>query len=107
MFRISDLRHKDIVNVIDGKKLGPVKDIEVDLNEGKIMALILPGPNRMFHFLGRNEDIILDWSKIKKIGLDVVLVELNHFAKPKGKETKEEKGEMVEEIEYTQNWEIS
>ena len=104
MFRISDLRHKDIVNVIDGKKLGPVKDIEVDLNEGKIMALILPATNRTFRLWSRNEDIILEWTKIKKIGLDVVLVELNHFAQPKNKEEKEN---LADEIEDTQNWEIN
>ena len=100
MFRISDLRHKDIINVIDGKKIGPVKDIEVDLQEGKIMALILPSANRVFKLFGRNEDIILEWQKIKKIGLDVVLVELNNFAKPK------HKGEGPKDEENTQNWDL-
>ena len=52
MLRVSDLRHKDVVNNIDGKRLGFIKDIELDLNEGRIKSIILPGENKMFSFLG-------------------------------------------------------
>lgn len=89
MFRISDLRHKDVVNNIDGKRLGYIKDVELDLNEGKIRAIILPGENKMFSLFGRNEDIVVDWQQVKKIGVDVILVELPGFTAPASKEEKE------------------
>ncbi len=82
MIRISDLRHKDIVNRLDGKRLGFIKDIELDLTEGKIKAIVLPGESRMFSFLGRIDDIVVDWQQVQKIGVDVILVDLPGFATP-------------------------
>ena len=86
MFRISDLRHKDIINSNDGKRLGFIKDFEMDIVEGRITAIILPGENRMFSFFGKGDDLVVGWEQVKKIGVDVVLVDLPTFANPKQKE---------------------
>lgn len=77
MFRVSDLRHKDIINIIDGKRIGYIKDIELDLDDGTIKNIILPGQNRIFSLFGKNDDLVIDWRQIKKIGADVILVEIN------------------------------
>ena len=82
MFKISDLRSKDIVNTLDGKKLGIIKDIELDLVDGRIKAIILPGPGKILKFFGRSDDVVVPWKKKKKIGRDVVLVELIDFHGP-------------------------
>ena len=79
MFKISDLRSKDIINTMDGKKLGAIKDIELDLAEGRIQSIILPGPGKFFRLFGRSDDVVVSWEQIKKIGRDVVLVELDDF----------------------------
>ncbi|MDN5346826.1 MAG: hypothetical protein PWP65_390 [Clostridia bacterium] len=85
--RISDLRVREVINVIDGRRLGPIKDIELDVEEGKIQALILPGMNgRFLGLFGRNEDAIIPWEKVVKVGVDVILVEAYSFATPHRKD---------------------
>jgi len=85
MVKISDLRMREIVNIIDGRRLGTIKDIEIDMDEGRITAFILPGEGggKFLGFLGREEEIIVPWEKIKKIGMDVILVEVPTFAEPR------------------------
>lgn len=75
MFKISDLRNKDIVNLADGRKLGPVRDIEVDMEQGRVTAIVMPGGSKFFGIFVKNEENIIPWQKIKKIGVDVVLVD--------------------------------
>ena len=41
--KISELEERQIINIADGKCLGSMKDIEVDLEEGRIRAIVLPG----------------------------------------------------------------
>mgnify|MGYP003448838651 CR=1 FL=1 len=74
MIKISDFQIKDIVNTLDGKRLGNVEDIEIDLNTGKIKSITVAS-SKMLAFLNKDEDIVIPWNKIKMIGEDVVLVE--------------------------------
>ncbi len=36
MVRISEFQLKDVVNISDGRKLGNISDIEINLNTGRI-----------------------------------------------------------------------
>ena len=80
MLRVSDLRNKDIVNCVDGRRLGYIRDVDMDLNLGIIKAIIVPGEMRLFSLFTRNDDLIIPWDCIKKIGIDVILVELERIA---------------------------
>ncbi|MCI5929406.1 MAG: YlmC/YmxH family sporulation protein [Pseudoflavonifractor capillosus] len=73
--RIADLRCKEIINVTDGSRFGYVGDVEVDLDTGRICALVVPGRLRLFGLLGREEDRIFPWESVRRFGEDIILVE--------------------------------
>ncbi|TCZ72335.1 YlmC/YmxH family sporulation protein [Paenibacillus albiflavus] len=75
--KISDFQTKDVINIIDGKKLGQVSDLELDLRLGRIDAIIVPTQGKFFGLFGSSADVIIPWKNIVKIGLDVVLVKLD------------------------------
>jgi YlmC/YmxH family sporulation protein len=77
--RSSDLRTREVVNIIDGKRLGAVHDLEVDLATGRITAIVVPGEGRLFGIFGREEDYVIPWERIRKIGSDVILVDVPGF----------------------------
>ena len=80
MLKTSDLKLKEVINVVDGKRLGNITDIEIDVETGRLTAIVVPGLGKFFGFFGRNEDVVIPWDKINKIGMDVVLVEAGNFA---------------------------
>jgi YlmC/YmxH family sporulation protein len=79
LLRVSDLRHKDIINCVDGRRLGFIRDVDMDLNRGIIKAIVVPAEMRLFSLFTRNDDLIIPWDNIKKIGIDVILVELERI----------------------------
>jgi YlmC/YmxH family sporulation protein len=74
VLKTSELRVKDIINVLDGKRLGFVGDLELDLEQGRVQALVIPGHARWFGLFGRDSDRVIPWSHVQKIGEDVILV---------------------------------
>ncbi|OON98426.1 MAG: photosystem reaction center protein H [Epulopiscium sp. Nele67-Bin004] len=74
--RISDMKHKEIINILDGSRLGYICDVEIDWTEGKVKTLIVPGPGKIMGMFGRELEYIIPWDNIKKIGEDTILVEL-------------------------------
>lgn len=77
MIRASDLSMREVINTTDGRRLGNIVDVELDLNTGKVLAIVVPGQARVFGIFGRSDDYIIPWENIKKIGEDVILVELS------------------------------
>lgn len=72
--RIVDLRCKEVINLCDGARLGYIGDVEVDVVCGRVVAVVVPGRCRLFGLLGREEDYVIPWEAIEKIGDDIVLV---------------------------------
>ena len=79
MVKISEFQIKDVVNVSDGKRLGNIGDIEINLTTGKIDAVVITGAGKVLGFFGREEDIVIPWKNIIKIGQDVILVRYKGF----------------------------
>lgn len=74
--RICELREKEVINICDGEKLGNVCDIEFEERTGKIIALIIPGPCKILGIIGRDQEYIIPYECVQRIGADVVLVEI-------------------------------
>ena len=70
----NDLKNKEVINVVDGRKLGHIVDIVFDNLNGHISGVVVPGDKKLFR---KCEDVFVPLAKIKKIGNDVILVILN------------------------------
>ena len=69
--RLSDLQHKEIVNIVDGKRVGIIIDVIVD-EKGFINTLVLE--DRRGRKFSREEYNIM-WNQIVKIGDDIILID--------------------------------
>lgn len=70
----SELRCKEVVNISDGRRLGRPVDI-VFTSRARVVGIVTPAPRKgMFR---REEDILIPWHAIAKIGDDVILVKLD------------------------------
>lgn len=74
--RFTQLQCKEVICVTDGRRLGFISDVLVEVPEGQICAIIVPGPCRLFGLLGRQEDFRIPWGCIRRIGPDIVLVDI-------------------------------
>lgn len=79
MIKTSELKKKEVISV-NGERLGLIKDIELDLNKGRIKAVVVPGEKKLFGVLSDRNDLVINWNQIQKIGEDVILVNLDEFA---------------------------
>ena len=75
--KVLDFKHKEVVNIVDGKRLGFVQDVTADLESGVITSIIVPGNSKLLNLFAGNNDIVIPWQDIKCIGEDIILVEIN------------------------------
>ncbi len=76
MSLFSEMRYKEVIDLHTGRRLGYVCDAEIDEKDGRILSLIVPGAGRMGGLLGREEDYVLPWDSISRLGNDIILVDL-------------------------------
>lgn len=82
--KLSDLRRKEVVNINDGKSLGYICDAEIDLCDGRIISIMLPGRFCLSSIFSDDNNICIKWCSICKIGEDVILVKLDPCMCQKG-----------------------
>jgi len=73
--RFSEFRDREVICIRTGQRLGFVCDVEFQSPEGRVTALIVPGRARYLGLFGREEDYILPWECITRVGEDVILIE--------------------------------
>ena len=74
--RLTQLQCKEVICVNDGTRLGFICDVVVEVPQGEICAIVVPGPCRFFGLVGRADDYVIPWCKICRIGPDIVLVDI-------------------------------
>ncbi len=72
--RLSDLQSKKIINIKDGKEIGSIIDINVNL-DGTINSLVIEKYKFILSYFN-NKEITITWKQIEKIGEDVILVNI-------------------------------
>ena len=70
---LCELKNKEVVNICDGCRLGFVSDVEIDLDCGRVVSIIVPPEGKLFSFTKCSPLRVL-WCDIEKIGADIILV---------------------------------
>lgn len=70
---MSDMQNKDIINQTTGANLGKI--IDLDVNENGTINYLIVGSLKMIKKISSSEYKV-NYSSIKKIGTDVILVEI-------------------------------
>ncbi|CCQ95837.1 conserved hypothetical protein [[Clostridium] ultunense Esp] len=77
MINLSEMREKEVINIRDGAKIGLIYDFEIDLENGRVIGVIIPGPGKILGVFGKNKDMVIDWKNIVRIGTDAILVDID------------------------------
>ena len=73
--KFTDLQCKEVICIANGQRLGFVSDVLVEVPEGKVCAIVVPGPCRFGGMAGRSDDFLIPWNCIQRIGPDIILVD--------------------------------
>lgn len=79
--RMSELAGKEIINLLTGERLGLVgeADLVVDEASGRIAEIVMPGRRGLW---GNRAPCVIPWTAVRRIGPEVVIVELEPQAPP-------------------------
>ena len=77
-----ELRCKEVVNVVDGRRLGHIVDVIFNLENGCLQGIVVPGERNFWNVLKSGMELFIPLSQIVKVGEDAVLVELFANANP-------------------------
>lgn len=71
---LSELKEKEVVNIANGKILGFISDIEIDICTGQVTKIFLPPQGKYFSLFSSKELVCIPWDCVEKIGSDIILV---------------------------------
>lgn len=73
-----ELRKKEVVNIFDGKQLGRIIDLTIDVSCARVTGIVVPNSRCGINVFKSNTDLYIPYNRICKIGTDVILVDLNY-----------------------------
>jgi len=71
-----ELRCKEVVNVVDGRRLGHVVDVVFNLETGCFLGVVVPGEKSFWNVFKSGAELFISLQQIVKVGEDALLVEL-------------------------------
>ena len=74
--KFTELSCKEVICLCDGRRLGFVSDVRVEVPEGRISAIIVPGKGKLFGLIGSRSDYVIPWGCIRRIGPDIILADV-------------------------------
>ena len=79
---IGDLKKLEVINLCDGGRMGYICDVEFDLYQGCICAILLPKKTEIGELFRKDCRRFhrIPWCKIERIGEDTILV---HYSEVK------------------------
>lgn len=76
--RYSDLRHKEVVSMCDGRFLGYISDLGLEDYELRIIVIFVKQPptgiHKYFPWMFQEPEIAIPVKRIEQIGKDVIMV---------------------------------
>ena len=73
--KFTELQCKEVICLSNGQRLGFVSDVLVEVPDGRITAILVPGPCQLLGLANRKDDYVIPWDCIRRIGPDIVLVD--------------------------------
>ena len=85
--RLSALTGKNVVNIYDGVRMGTIYEPVVAFNEmtGALEYLYLGGRNGITGNWNEKNSMAISWQNVQKIGQEVIIVDMGHSVRGKGK----------------------
>lgn len=74
MGRLSKLKKKIVINITDGRRIGYICDVDVDLEDGSIKGIMVRVNSSYWPSAGKCREIIIPFDRVVRAGGDVVLV---------------------------------
>ena len=74
--KLTQLQCKEVICVDTGQRLGFIEDIQIEVPEGRVVSLTVPGPGKLLGLGCSRHEYCIPWSCIRKIGPDIVLVDV-------------------------------
>ena len=71
-----ELRCKEVVNVIDGRRLGHVTDVVFSLSTFCVQGIVVPGEKNGWNVFKKGNELFIPFKQVIKIGEDMILVEV-------------------------------
>ncbi|HNZ83109.1 MAG TPA: YlmC/YmxH family sporulation protein [Sedimentibacter sp.] len=72
-----DLAEKDVINIKNGEVMGRFDDVEIDTRKGRITAFYIEEASKFIGMLGKTKPKRIRWEEILKIGMDVIIVNVD------------------------------